>query len=122
MVVLLIPVLVLQMAALGLGCGIIVSSLTTKYRDLTHLVGFGVQLWMYATPVVYPMSIISAKYQWLVALNPMAPVVEMFRYACLGVGTINYVHIVMSLAMTAMLLLIGILLFSRVEKSFMDTV
>ena len=120
--VFLLPLLILQMAALGLGCGIIVSSLTTKYRDLTQLVGFGVQLWMYATPVVYPMSIIPAKYQWLMALNPMASVVELFRYACLGVGTISYVQIAMSLVMTALLLLAGILLFSRVEKSFMDTV
>ena len=86
--IVLFPLLLLQMAALGLGFGIIVSSLTTKYRDLAQLVGFGVQLWMYATPIVYPASQIPAKYQWIIALNPMAPVIEAFRYAFLGVGTV----------------------------------
>ena len=119
---LLLPLMILQMAALGLGCGIIVSSLTTKYRDLTQLVGFGVQLWMYATPVVYPSSIIAERYQWLMALNPMASVVETFRYAFLGVGTVSLGRMVVSTVMTLVLLLVGIVLFSRVEKSFMDTV
>jgi lipopolysaccharide transport system permease protein len=119
---LLLPILILQMAALGLGCGIIVSSLTTKYRDLTHLVGFGVQLWMYATPVVYPLSIIPEKYQWLMALNPMTPIIEAFRYAFLGVGTVDVCSIATSAAMTLVLLFVGVVLFSRIEKSFMDTV
>lgn len=119
---LLMPLLVLQMAALGLGCGIIVSSLTTKYRDLAQLVAFGVQLWMYATPIVYPMSVIPGKWQWLAALNPMAPVVETFRYAFLGAGTVNAAHLVISLISTAVILFVGIVLFSRIEKSFMDTV
>jgi lipopolysaccharide transport system permease protein len=119
---LLLPLLILQMATLGLGCGIIISSLTTKYRDLTQLVGFGVQLWMYATPVVYPSSIIPEKYQWLMALNPMAPIIEAFRYAFLGVGTVNIGNIVTSVMTTLVLLCVGVVLFSRIEKSFMDTV
>jgi lipopolysaccharide transport system permease protein len=120
--VLMLPFLMIQMAALGLGCGIIVSSMTTKYRDLTHLVTFGVQLWMYATPIVYPTSQIPEKWQWLIALNPMAPIVEAFRYAFLGVGTVNIANIMTSIVTTIVLLALGIVLFSRIEKSFMDTV
>ncbi len=117
-----LPFFILQMAALGLGFGIIVSSLTTKYRDITHLVGFGVQLWMYATPIVYPASRIPAKWQWLIAVNPMAPVVEGFRYSFLGTGTVLPWHIGLSLATTLLVLITGLVMFSRVEKSFMDTV
>jgi lipopolysaccharide transport system permease protein len=120
--ILILPLLILQMAALGLGCGIIVSSLTTKYRDLTYLVGFGVQLWMFATPVVYPISRIPARFQWIIALNPMAPIVELFRYAFLGAGTIIPWQIGLSIVNTVIILFIGIILFSRIEKSFMDTV
>jgi lipopolysaccharide transport system permease protein len=120
--ILILPLLILQMAALGLGCGIIISSLTTKYRDLTQLVGFGVQLWMFATPVVYPISRIPQQFQWIIALNPMAPIVELFRYSFLGAGTIVPWHIVLSVLNTAIILFIGIILFSRIEKSFMDTV
>jgi lipopolysaccharide transport system permease protein len=120
--VLITPLLILQMAALGLGFGIIVSSLTTKYRDLTQLVGFGVQLWMFATPIVYPTSRIPAKWQWIIALNPMAPIIEIFRYAFLGAGTIIPWQIALSLSVTMLVLLIGIVIFSRIEKSFMDTV
>jgi lipopolysaccharide transport system permease protein len=117
-----IPLLIFQMAALGLGFGIIVSSLTTKYRDLTHLVTFGVQLWMYATPIVYPTSQIPEKWQWVIALNPMAPIIESFRYAFLGAGTVHPWQIGLSLGTTLLILTIGIILFSRIEKSFMDTV
>jgi lipopolysaccharide transport system permease protein len=120
--ILILPLLILQMAALGLGCGIIVSSLTTKYRDLTQLVGFGVQLWMFATPVVYPISRIPARFQWIIALNPMAPIIELFRYSFLGAGTIIPWQIGLSIGNTLIILFIGIILFSRVEKSFMDTV
>jgi lipopolysaccharide transport system permease protein len=120
--ILILPLLILQMAALGLGCGIIVSSLTTKYRDLTQLVGFGVQLWMFATPVVYPISRIPERFQWIIALNPMAPIVELFRYAFLGAGTIIPWQIGLSIVNTIIILFIGIILFSRIEKSFMDTV
>lgn len=120
--VLLLPVLVVQMAALGLGFGIIVSAMTTRYRDLTHLVAFGVQLWMFATPVVYPASSVPANWQWLLALNPMAPVIGMFRHAFLGTGPVSLSSWGVSLITTAAVLLLGVLLFSRVEKTFMDTV
>ncbi len=117
-----LPILIIQMAALGLGFGIIVSSMTTRYRDLTHLVGFGVQLWMYATPVVYPVSSLPYKWRLLLILNPMAPVIEGFRYAFLGTGTINMRSWFISLLITIFILFVGIILFSRVEKSFVDTV
>jgi lipopolysaccharide transport system permease protein len=117
-----LPLLILQMAALGLGFGIIVSSLTTKYRDLVQLVGFGVQLWMYATPIAYPSSQVPAKWQWVIAINPMTPVVELFRYMFLGAGAIYPWQIVQSAVSTIVILFIGIILFSRVEKNFMDTV
>lgn len=121
-VLLLLPILIIQMAALGLGFGIIVSSMTTKYRDLTQLVGFGVQLWMFATPVVYPVSSLPEKWRFILVLNPMAPVIEAFRYAFLGTGSINMHSWLISLAITGFVLVAGIILFSRVEKTFMDTV
>lgn len=120
--ILLLPLILLQMAALGLGMGILVSSLTTKYRDLVMLLSFGVQLWMYATPIVYPLSQIPLKWQWALALNPMTSVVETFRYAFLGCGGIQLWMILVSVVMTGIILAGGILLFSRVEKTFMDTV
>ncbi|MCP4397523.1 MAG: ABC transporter permease [bacterium] len=117
-----VPFLIVHMAALGLGVGIIVSSLTTKYRDLRFLTTFGVQLWMYATPIVYPLSAVPERWRWLVALNPMAPIVEIFRYAFLGAGKVDIFQLGSSIGITAMILVIGILLFTRIEKSFMDTV
>jgi lipopolysaccharide transport system permease protein len=120
--VLWLPFLVLLMAGLGLGFGIIISSLTTKYRDLTHLVTFGVTLWMYATPIIYPLSEIPEKYQMLVIANPMTPVVETFKTALLGVGEINYLHLLYSFGFTIVLLAVGIVIFNKVEKTFMDTV
>jgi lipopolysaccharide transport system permease protein len=120
--VLWLPFLVLLMAGLGLGFGIIISSLTTKYRDLTHLVTFGVTLWMYATPIIYPLSEIPEKYQMLVIANPMTPVVETFKTALLGVGVINYWQILYSFCFTICLLAIGVVIFNKVEKTFMDTV
>lgn len=120
--ILLVPFLVLHMGLLGLGIGIIVSSLTTKYRDLTLVVGFGTQLWMYATPVVYPMSQIPEKWQWILALNPMAVVIETFRSAFLGGGPVRFEYLAVSAGMTLAIFCFGIILFSRVEKTFMDTV
>jgi len=120
--ILLTPLLLLLMGVLGLGMGILISSLTTKYRDLTFVVGFGSQLWMYATPIVYPMSQIPEKWQWLYALNPMASIIETFRYAFLGSGTVNLQHLAISAGMTLLIFFVGIVLFSRIEKSFMDTV
>jgi lipopolysaccharide transport system permease protein len=116
------PLLVAQLAALGLGCGIIVSSLTTRYRDLAHLVGFGVQLWMYATPIVYPSSRIPGRWRWVVTANPMAPVVEQFRHAFLGTPGVGAGALAASAGATLLLLIAGVVLFSRVEKSFVDTV
>ena len=120
--VLLTPVLLLLMAALGLGCGIIVSAMTTKYRDLQILVGFGVQLAMYATPVIFPMSIFPNASRWILLCNPMAPIVETFRYAFLGAGDFSWFYLGCSAAITIVILMIGILLFNHVEKTFMDTV
>lgn len=117
-----LPLLLLQMAALGLGTGVIISALTTKYRDLRFLVGFGVQLWMYATPVVYPLSAIPPRWRWVFTANPVAPVVENFRHAFLGVGGVPVADTLASLTITVSILLVGILLFNRVEKTFMDTV
>lgn len=119
---LLLPLLIAQMAALGLGFGIIVSSMTTRYRDLTHLVGFGVQLWMFATPVVYPASSLPEEWAWILLFNPMASVIEAFRFGFLGMGAINLQNWLISLAITMFILFAGIILFSRVEKTFMDTV
>jgi lipopolysaccharide transport system permease protein len=120
-IVLLTPVLLVLMAALGLGAGIIVSSLTTKYRDLTFLVGFGIQLLMYATPVIYPLSAIPDKYRWIILANPMSAPIETYRAIFLG-GSIPWSGLATSAAITAILLLIGVILFNRIEKTFMDTV
>lgn len=120
--VLLTPVLVLQMACMGLGFGIIVSALTTKYRDLALLVSFGVQLWMYATPVAYDVAIIPEKYIGLYMLNPVTPIINTFRYAFLGVGEFSGVYYGISWCITVVVLFLGMCLFNRVEKTFMDTV
>ncbi len=120
--VLLLPVLIMLMAGLGLGFGIIISSLTTKYRDLTNLVGFGVQLWMYATPIIYPLSELPEKYRIFVLANPLTPIIETFRYALLGAGTVDWYHLLYSFAFTVFVLSIGIVLFNKVEQTFMDTV
>ncbi len=116
------PVLILYMALMSLGFGIWISSLTTKYRDLRFALPFFVQLWMYATPVVYPLSLIPEKYKMIIALNPMVPVIEIFRYAYLGAGTINEKTIFLSIGITFFILVTGIILFNKIEKTFMDTV
>jgi lipopolysaccharide transport system permease protein len=119
----LIPVLLLMMAALGLGLGIIISSLTTKYKDFTVLIGFAVQLLMYATPIAYPLSYLKSKgYAWVVQYNPLTPIVEAFRYALFGAGSINTLHLLYSGIFIFITLLIGIIMFNKVERSFMDTV
>lgn len=120
--VLLTPVLIVHMAMLSLGTGVIISALTTKYRDLKMLVSFGVQLWMYATPVAYDIGIIPAKYMGLYMLNPMTPVVNTFRNAFLGLGSFNLGYYLLSWVVTLVILFVGVVLFSRVEKTFMDTV
>ena len=120
--ILITPLLLVQLAALALGFGIIISSMTTKYRDLAVLVTFGVQLWMYATPVVYPASQIGGKLKTLMMLNPVSPIVESFRYAFLGSGSIPWNYLGISVVTTLVVLFAGVVLFSRVEKTFMDTV
>jgi homopolymeric O-antigen transport system permease protein len=119
----LIPLLLLLMAGLSLGAGIIVSALTTRYRDFQQLVGFGVQLMMYATPVVYPFSMIGGgSFRWLILANPMTPIVETFRYACLGSGTFDGIYLCYSAGFVLAVLFIGVVLFNHVERTFMDTV
>lgn len=120
--VLLIPYLIIIMALMGLGFGIIISSMTTKYRDLTNLVAFGVQLWMYATPIIYPLSKIPEKYKIYIMLNPVTPIVETFRYALLGSGTVSQGQLVYCSVFTIVILSLGVIMFNRVEKSFMDVV
>ncbi len=116
------PILMLMMAGLGLGFGIIISSLTTKYRDLRFLVQFGVQLLMYATPVIYPASSIPERFQWIIQANPMTPVIEAFRFAYLGAGTVNLNHLLYSFGFMVVVVIIGSIIFNRVEQTFMDTV
>jgi lipopolysaccharide transport system permease protein len=116
------PVLILMMAGLGLGFGIIISSLTTKYRDLRFLVQFGVQLLMYATPVIYPASSIPERFQWVIKLNPMTPIVETFRYAFLGAGSVHLLDLLYSFGFMLVAVVIGAVMFNRVEATFMDTV
>lgn len=120
---LLIPVVLVHLGLLALGFGIIISSMTTKYRDLSILVGFGVSLWMYATPVVYPMSTLGdGLMKTLLMINPVTQPVELFRYALLGVGTVNWLYYGLSWALTIVVTLLGIMIFNKVEKTFMDTV
>lgn len=120
---LLVPVVLLHLGLLGLGCGIIISSLTTKYRDLSIFVSFGVSLWMYITPVVYPMSQLDdGIMKTLLMLNPVTAPVELFRYAVLGVGSVMPGYIAVSGIITVVLLILGIMIFNKVEKTFMDTV
>jgi lipopolysaccharide transport system permease protein len=121
-VALLTPLLLVLMGGLGLGLGILVSSMTTRYRDLQQLVGFGVQLAMYATPIVYPLSLVGEKYRWLVLANPMTPIVETFRVAFLGAGTFDPLHLLYSTVFMVVLMILSLALFNRVEKTFMDTV
>lgn len=118
----LIPVVTVQMALLALGCGIIISSLTTKYKDLVVVITFGIQLWMYASPVVYSVSQIPDKYQVIYMLNPCAPIITIWRYAFLGTGYIPWGSWGLSWGVTVVVLIIGILMFSKIEKTFMDTV
>jgi len=120
--ILYVPFLVVVMAGYALGLGMIISSLTTKYRDLSMLVGFGVTLLMYATPVIYPLNAVPEKYIAVVKANPLAPIVELFRYAFLGSGQVSASGILYSFSCMVFLLLSGIVIFNKVEQNFMDTV
>ena len=125
--ILMTPVLLVQLAMLSLGVGVIISAATTKYRDLRMLVSFGVQLWMYGTPVAYDMFSMGAfapggKWHALYLCNPVTPIVNIFRYGYLGIGQIDWFYYGISWIVTVIVLFIGVVLFSRVEKTFMDTV
>ena len=120
--VLLTPLLIVIMAGLGLGFGILISSLTTRYRDLQFLIQFGVQMLMYATPVVYPLSLVPEKYRWAILANPMTSVIETFKVGYLGVGTMEYTHLAYSFTFMLVILFFGIIVFHKVEKNFMDTI
>jgi len=122
MAILLTPILIIIMGGLGLGFGMIISAMTTKYRDLSFLLTFGIQLLMYATPVIYPLSSISGKYKWLIMANPMSSVIETFRYAFLGSGLFNWSGLSYSAGFMIIIMALGTIIFNKVEKSFMDTV
>jgi lipopolysaccharide transport system permease protein len=119
---LLMPFLIVIMGLLALGLGMIFSALTNKYKDLVFLLTFGIQLLMYATPVIYPLSSISENYRWIVMANPMSAIVETFRYAFLGSGSFTWTGLSYSFAFSIFILLFGTVIFNRVEKSFTDTV
>lgn len=119
---LLFPVLIIIMALLGLGLGIIISSLTTKYRDLRFLTKFGVQLWMYITPIIFPLSQMQGKFKLLAILNPMTSIIETFKYGFLGKGTFEWTYLLYTSIFSIVILFIGVILFNRTEKSFMDTI
>ena len=122
-----LPLVILQMMLLATGFGVIISSLTTKYRDLQMLVGFGLQLWQYATPIAYGLTLVSSsarfsKYMFLYQLNPMTPVVTTFRYAMFGFGYFNLTYYLISWAITIVVFIIGLIMFSKIERTFMDTI
>ena len=123
--ILLVPFLVLMLGCLGLGLGMIISSMTTKYRDLRFLITFGIQLWMYATPVIYPLSVMKEtypKYIWVLVANPLTAILETFKYAFTGVGVFNWLYLGYSFAFTIIILTLGIIIFNRVQRSFMDVI
>jgi len=118
----LVPLLILMMAGMALGAGMIISSLTTKYRDLAMLINFGVTLLMYATPVIYPLASVPAKYQALVMANPISPIVETFRYGFTGSGHFSWGALMYSVCFMLVLIVAGVTIFNRVQQKFMDTV
>lgn len=117
-----LPLILLQLALLSLGVGTLISSITSKYKDLTLALSFIVQAWMYATPIVYPLSVVPEKYKIFFALNPMTSIVECFRLIFLGVSSINIYLISVSLVTTLVIFIFGVLSFNKTEKNFMDTV
>ncbi|WP_316806895.1 ABC transporter permease [Pedobacter agri] len=124
-IILMFPVIVVLMALLGLGLGMIISAMTTKYRDLAFLVGFGVQLLMYATTVIYPLSTALEKYPkyaWIIEYNPMTPIIETFRYGFLGEGSFSWMSLGYVSTVTFLILIFGIVIFNKVERNFVDTV
>lgn len=119
---LLFPFLLLLMAGIGLGMGMIISSMTTKYRDLTFLITFGVQLAMYASPVIYPLSSLEGKLRYVILANPMSAIIETFRYGFLGEGSFEWTYLGYSIGFCLVVLFLGALIFNKVQRSFMDTV
>jgi lipopolysaccharide transport system permease protein len=123
--ILLIPILIVLLGGLGLGFGMIISSMTTKYRDLRFMITFGVQLWMYATPVIYPLSVMKEtypKYIWVLVANPLTAILETFKYAFTGVGEFNCFYLGYSIVFTIVILMLGIVIFNRVQRNFMDVI
>ena len=121
----LVPVLIVMLGCLGLGFGMIISSMTTKYRDLRFLITFGVQLWMYATPVIYPLSVMKEtypRYIWVLVANPLTAILETFKYAFTGVGEFNWLYLGYSCLFTIVVLLLGVVIFNRVQRNFMDVI
>ena len=119
---LLLPLLILQLMLLSIGTGIIISSATTKYRDLMHLVAFGIQLWQYASPIAYGLQLIPGQYLKLYLLNPIAPIITTFRRAVFGFGFFDMGFFLIGWAVTLLVFFIGLVLFSRIERTFMDTI
>ena len=123
--ILLFPLLIIMLAGLGLGFGLLISSMTTKYRDLKFLVSFGVQLWMYITPVIYPLSVLKnnyPQYVWAIVINPLTAVIETFKIGFLGQGTFSWTYLIYSLFFTFVIMTWGIVTFNKVQRSFMDTI
>ena len=118
----LLPLYILILAVMSLGFGLIISSMTTKYRDFVFLIQFGIQLWMYATPIIYPMSQIPEKYRWIIMINPVSSIVESFKYGFTGSGSFNLNSILYSGTFSIILFFISLAVFNRTEKTFMDTV
>ena len=121
----LVPLLIVMLGGLGLGFGMIISSMTTKYRDLRFLITFGIQLWMYATPVIYPLSVMKEtypKYIWILVANPLTAILEAFKYAFTGVGEFNWFYLSYSIVFTIVILMFGIVIFNRVQRNFMDVI
>ena len=118
----LFPILIFLIAMHGMSWGLIISSMTTKYRDMKFLIQFGIQLFMYATPVIYPLSAAPEKYRDIIALNPLTPIFEAFKYSCLGCGTLDWGGLLYSTIFMCITLFLSVLVFSRTERNFMDTV
>lgn len=120
--ILALPIVIILMAIIAMGIGLILSTMTTKYKDLNQLISFGMQLFMYATPVIYPSSAIPADYQWLVNMNPLVGLFDYMRYAFLGVGSFTFSDFIYPTVFSLVVLFFGILVFNKVQKTFMDTV
>ena len=123
--IMLVPFLIILLGCLGLGFGLIISSMTTKYRDLKFLITFGVQLWMYVTPVIYPLSVMKdsySKYMWLIVANPLTSIIESFKYGFTGVGVFNWFYLGYSTIFSFAILFVGIMVFNKVQRSFMDVI